>query len=83
DARYKSSEFDFTSGDRLYIFTDGIFEEFNSKREEFGEERLHSLLVKNQELPINQVFQKILNELDAFLEGKGRQDDLTILGIEY
>ncbi|HNF27451.1 MAG TPA: fused response regulator/phosphatase [Leptospiraceae bacterium] len=83
DARYKSSEFDFTSGDRLYIFTDGIFEEFNSKREEFGEERLHSLLVKNQELPIDQVFQKILNELDAFLEGKGRQDDLTILGIEY
>lgn len=83
DARYKSSEFDFNAGDRLYIFTDGIFEEFNSQREEFGEERLHSLLMQNIELPMDQVFQKVLNELNEFLEGKDRQDDVTILGIEF
>ena len=31
----------------------------------------------------NEIFKTILNQLDQFLEGKERQDDITILGIEY
>lgn len=80
---YESFEYEFEPRDRLYLFTDGIFEEFNHKNEEFGEERLHTILAEGLELSIEETFQKVLNHLDKFLEGKYKQDDLTILGIEY
>ena len=37
NSNYKSTEYEFAQDYRLYVFTDGIFEEFNSKEEEFGE----------------------------------------------
>ncbi len=80
---YKESELEFIFGDRLFAFTDGIFEEFNSNEEEFGEERVYSLLLANRNFSIEQMIQKVLNELDIFLNGKEKQDDITILGIEY
>jgi serine phosphatase RsbU (regulator of sigma subunit) len=80
---YKSLEFDFIRGDKLFVFTDGIFEEFNSKEEEFGEERLYSILEEDKNLPMELVIQNALKQVDSFLEGKEKQDDITILGIEY
>ncbi len=80
---YKSLIFPFTRNDRLYIFTDGIFEEFSSQSEEFGEERLISILADNKSLSIENTVEEVLKQLDQFLDGRKRQDDITILGIEY
>jgi serine phosphatase RsbU (regulator of sigma subunit) len=83
NVKYTSIEFEFTPNDRLYIFTDGIFEEFNSSKEEFGEERLHSILEENRNISLNSIIQNALHQLDQFLETTEKQDDITILGIEY
>jgi PAS domain S-box-containing protein len=83
DNIYKSTELDFHTSDRLYIFTDGIYEEFNSQEEEFGEERLYSILSKNMNVSIEQSIQDVLNSLDLFLEGKEKNDDITILGMDF
>ncbi len=83
NSTYKSFEFPFKKNDRLFIFTDGIFEEFNSKSQEFGEERLVSILVDNLSLSIESTAEEALKQLDQFLDGRKRQDDITILGIEY
>ena len=83
NAVYKSLEFDFIRSDRLFIFTDGIFEEFNSLEEEFGEERLYSILEDNKNLPIESAIQDTLDKVDVFLEQTERQDDITMLAIEY
>ncbi len=79
---YKSVILDFTAEDRLYVFTDGLFEEFNSEKEEFGEEKLYSILAENNDLTFEEVVKKALNGLEQFLEGKELQDDITLLGIE-
>ena len=83
DNEYKSGDLDFLRGDRLYIFTDGIFEEFNSQEEEFGEEKLYSILSENANLSIEESLQEVLTRLDQFLDGKEKQDDISMLGIEY
>lgn len=82
--KYNSLELPFDRGDRLYIFTDGIFEEFNTKEEEFGEERLYSILEETaKNTPIQDSIKTVLAALDTFLENQDRQDDITVIGIEY
>ena len=80
--KYTSKEFEFKDTDRLFVFTDGIFEEFNSIEEEFGEERLYSILKENLHLPLELVIKKALESLDSFLGDVPNQDDITILAIE-
>jgi len=81
--KYSSSTFSFTKSDRLFVFTDGIFEQFNSQREEFGEEKIISILAENRHLTVKETIQIALEELNQFLNGFETQDDITILGIEY
>ncbi len=83
DLDFKSVRVKFNAGDRLFIFTDGIFEEFNAKEEEFGEERLFSILEDTKNLPIKTSIETVLTALDTFLENVEKQDDITILGIRY
>lgn len=84
NAKYTSLELQFNRGDRLYIFTDGIFEEFNTKEEEFGEERLHSILEEtSKNASIQDSIKTVLDALDTFLESQDKQDDITVIGIEY
>lgn len=72
----------FNHGDKVLLFTDGIFEEFNKAHEEFGETKLHKYIEKNKERKIPELFDGILNELDSFLESNNRKDDITLIGIE-
>ena len=82
--QYQFAETKFNRGDRLFIFTDGIFEEFNTKEEEFGEERLHSILEETSKNASNQdSIKTVLDALDTFLESQDKQDDITVIGIEY
>ncbi len=83
DSSYKLQEYSLQKGDRIFAFTDGIFEEFNSIEEEFGEKRLIGILTQNQNKPIKDCLDKVLVELELFLEGQPKQDDITILGVEY
>lgn len=83
NAKYHSDTFEFLKNDRLFICTDGIFEEFNEKKEMFGEERLYSALASDRLLSIEEIFKKVLNELSHFMNGTEFQDDITLLGIEY
>lgn len=75
-------EFPFNKGDRLFIFTDGMFEQYSNSIE-FGEERLHSLLIKNKNKSITYSIDTVLLELNHFLGQDEKQDDMTMIGIEY
>ncbi|MCE9500939.1 MAG: SpoIIE family protein phosphatase [Leptospira sp.] len=83
NAIFKLNEKEFQNGDKLFLFTDGIFEEFNSIKEEFGEERLYSLIREYGKDSLESSMEKILAELDEFLNGYEKQDDITFLGISH
>lgn len=80
---YRTESIKFGLGDRLFIFTDGIFEEFNLNEEEYGEDQLYTLLQENLNKNLDDTIEKIFISLDRFLEGSERQDDITILGLEF
>ncbi|MCE9501181.1 MAG: serine/threonine-protein phosphatase [Leptospira sp.] len=79
-AKYRIMEGHLEKGDKLFLFTDGIYEEFKNGAE-FGEERLHGILAGNPGLSLDDTIQDALIALDDFLDGEEKQDDITILGI--
>ena len=81
--RYSTIEYNFNLEDRLFLYTDGCFEEFNEMDEEFGEMKLLSSLVNTLDLPLKDSIQNLLSEIRTFIGSKEMNDDITILGIEY
>jgi serine phosphatase RsbU (regulator of sigma subunit) len=79
---YGLAEFPFTKEERLFIFTDGIFEQFLGE-EEFGEDRLYKILLQSKVNDIKDTLDHALAELEIFLGDTGKQDDITLIGIGY
>ncbi|MCB9025223.1 MAG: protein kinase [Bdellovibrionaceae bacterium] len=72
------------AGDRLVIFTDGIYEVKNKQDQEFGVRRLQRYLLKNnQNKNASQLKSSILKEVKIWTEGRGLDDDLTLLVFDY
>ncbi len=77
---YEQGEVELKSGDRLLLFTDGVTEVVNAEREEFGEERLVELLMKNRELDAAELRKRVLEAVTEF-SGGDFQDDVTMIVI--
>lgn len=82
ETKYKEISMDFVKGDRLYIFTDGLYEEFNEKEEIYGEEELYDILQNNNRNPIKQIIEFILSDLKDFMGTRPQDDDITVIGLE-
>lgn len=72
------AEVSLNPGDTLAIYTDGITEAANGDQEEFGEERLISVLRMNEGLAASALLQKVLKSVQEFSPGE-QGDDLTLI----
>ncbi len=68
-------------GDNLIIYTDGITEAMNFRREKFGEERFLSVIRKYGHLKVDPFVDKISDEIKNFTEGYAQNDDITLVAI--
>jgi phosphoserine phosphatase RsbU/P len=66
-------------GDLLLLFTDGITEAMNAESDLFGEERLSRLVAEHGHLPTEELRERILREIDAFVAGAPQHDDMTMV----
>ncbi|NNF06367.1 MAG: SpoIIE family protein phosphatase [Candidatus Eisenbacteria bacterium] len=68
------------SGDRAIFFTDGISEALNEEDEEFGEERLNTLVsTLPKDAEAQEVTEELLADLYGFLGDREAQDDVTLM----
>ncbi|MDG1278068.1 MAG: SpoIIE family protein phosphatase [Algoriphagus sp.] len=67
--------FTYHSGDVLVLFTDGIVEAKNQKSQQFGFERLRTLLEVYHELSPIEIQSKIIDSLHSFVGGDIKIDD--------
>lgn len=81
NCEYGVVEYPFKTSDRVFVFTDGIFEEFYGE-EEFGEERLYEILMENRFNSIAHTIDDVFSKLHNFLHGAELQDDIAFVGIE-
>jgi phosphoserine phosphatase RsbU/P len=66
-------------GDLLAFFTDGISEAMNEESDCFGESRLAVLLEAHADLPVDQIRERVLREIDAFVGVAPQHDDMTMI----
>lgn len=77
---YEDSSLQFTSGDRLILFTDGITEAMNGSGEEFGEHRLMQAAKELRTRPASELNAELLQRVKAFCNAQ-LHDDATLIVI--
>lgn len=65
------------NGDRVFLWSDGIVESRNNANEMFGEDRLNQVF-EHTDSP-DRIFQAILDQVDRFMGGSDRDDDITLV----
>jgi anti-anti-sigma factor len=68
--------------DMLLIYTDGVTEAMNEKREQYGEERLTELVKENGQLPPTEFIDVLEKDIKAFTRGNAQNDDITVVAVK-
>ena len=79
--KYKMIESPISQNMSLYFFTDGIFEEFNENKEEFGLERMEKIVISGRNKPLEEVMNSVLLNMTDFLNNTPIVDDITFIGV--
>ncbi len=79
---YKSDFIQLEEEDKIILYTDGIPEMRNLKKELYGDERFRESILKYSELSLEEMLENIINDAHNFRSGFKISDDLTILAIQ-
>ncbi|SMD35026.1 Serine phosphatase RsbU, regulator of sigma subunit [Reichenbachiella faecimaris] len=77
------NEFTYQAKDVLVLYTDGITEACNNKKEQFGYERLQSALTKYADQSPSTIQQEIIKDLYEFCGKESLNDDYTLLIVKF
>ena len=80
---YTTEKIKLKVGDRLFLYSDGVVETFNTYNVAFGEQRLQSFLEKHKHLPLEKIVSQLENHLRDFRGHAKPADDTTIAVLEF
>lgn len=63
--------------DLVFLYTDGVTESCNEKKERYGLERMETFLKTHGRMPVETIKQKLLSELNQFMDSQ--TDDISFL----
>ena len=81
-ASYVTSSSPMKKGDRVMLFTDGLFEVEDASGTVFTEEQLHTTVARYAALPAQEFFDRVINDVRQFSERKSFDDDVCVVGME-
>ncbi|MDH3502967.1 MAG: SpoIIE family protein phosphatase [Nitrospirota bacterium] len=70
-------------GDRMYLFSDGIYEVMNSQGEIWGRKRLQEALEEVASQPMQSGLSRIIEQSRTWNAQGGFEDDVALLGVEF
>lgn len=82
DANFDAGNFVLAPGELLFLYTDGVTEAMNEKREQYSDERLESTLKKVIDLNCHETVKAVLSDVKAFTGKAPQSDDITMLAIK-
>ena len=81
---FELNEFDIEEGDQLYLYSDGIVDQFGGPHnKKFMTKRLVQLLSSNLYLPMTEQKEIIDNSIVSWKEGQEQIDDILIMGLKF
>ena len=81
--RYRMGELTLASGDRLFLYTDGVPEATNTENKLYGEDRLLSFMNQNATLEATEFLPALKANIDEFVGEAPQFDDITMLMFDY
>ncbi len=82
DSTFEMKNLKLKKGDKILLFTDGIIEARNKSNELYGYKRLETLVSNNYHLSIDDLLDKIIQDVNLFSENRPQDDDIAMLYIE-
>lgn len=79
NSRYREYEVQLNKGDTLFVYTDGVPEATDSRKELYGTERLLNALNRNLTAPCEETVKKVREDIDRFVGEAEQFDDITML----
>lgn len=83
DSIYKTHQFKMEKGDTLVLYTDGVTEAMNGKKELYTEARFLEILKKAPELSLEELIANIKQDVENFEQGVPSSDDITLLCLRH
>jgi len=83
DAKYSSFNLQLKSGDSIFLYTDGVTEAENERKELFSDERLLDLLTASDNVDAQKIIELVKSEIVAFVNDVDQSDDITMLALHY
>ncbi|MCL2488411.1 MAG: SpoIIE family protein phosphatase [Oscillospiraceae bacterium] len=77
--RYKQDEVTLSTGDELFLYTDGVTEAVNNSNELFSDPKLLEVANDCRGLPLKEFAASVKREIDTFADGAEQADDITML----
>ena len=74
---------EWTPGDRLFLYSDGVVEAQNDKEEQYGFDALERFLYKHVSLSPEDMVSALYEELDRYGNGLPLEDDLTVVVVAF
>lgn len=82
EPRFEQRSIQLGYGDVLVLYTDGVTEAMNSRRQLFEDERLSQVLEAYHHLPPQQIVERITAAVSAFAGSTPQTDDITMIVIK-
>ena len=82
ESTYDQKQLPLSSGDRLFVHTDGLTDAFGAGGEQFGEDRLQTVLDDGGDESLFELKQRVLAALRLHTGGTLGHDDVTLMAVE-
>ncbi len=79
---YEEALVKYSKGDILILFTDGVSEAMDIENNEFGEERIISVVKKNRNKSAKTIMNNLVDSVIKY-SGSGQYDDITLVVIKF
>ena len=71
------------TGDKIFLYTDGLLENRNPAGDFFGKTRFYEILEKYRREPVEEIVESIYTSVKDYRQEAKPDDDISILGVEY
>ncbi len=83
NAEFGEATVSFSKGDKLFMYSDGIFEVPDSNGEMYGLRALKEMVCANRDKSGKEMIETIIKDVDAYWNGESQRDDVAVLVLEF